>query len=51
MVQQVLWVMANDAFGGLRTVIDEAMNVLWTMFNDATVTDEALDVRRLLMYF
>lgn len=43
--------MANDAFGGLLRVIDEAMNVLWTMFNDASVTDEALDVRRLLMCF
>lgn len=32
--------MANDVFGGLRAVIDEAMNVLWTMFNDASVTDE-----------
>lgn len=32
-------------------MIDEAMNVLWTMFNDALITDEALDVRRLLMYF
>lgn len=32
-------------------MIDEAMNVLWTMFNDASVADEALDVRQLLMYF
>lgn len=32
-------------------MIDEAMNVLWTMFNDATVTDGVLDVRWLLMYF
>lgn len=32
-------------------MIDEAMNVLWTMFNDALVTDETLDVRRLLMCF
>lgn len=43
-------VIANDAFGGLRAVIDEAMNVLWTMLNGATVTDETLDARWLLMY-
>lgn len=49
-VQQVLLVIANDAFGGLRAVIDEAMNVLWTMLNGATVTDETLDARWLLMY-
>lgn len=43
--------MANDAFGGLRAMIDEAMNILWAMFNDAGVTDGALDVTQLLMYF
>lgn len=51
MAQQALWVMANDAFSGLWSVIDEAMNVVWTMFNDTAVTDEAVDVRRLLMCF
>lgn len=32
-------------------MIDEAMNVLRTVFNDTTVTDGALDVMLLLMYF
>lgn len=45
MMQQGLWVTANDAFGALPTLIDEPMNV----FNDATVTDGPQDVKRLLM--
>lgn len=32
-------------------VIDEPMNVSWIVFNDATVTDEAQDVKGLLMCF
>lgn len=51
MTQSVLWVTANDAFGGLWTLIDEPINVLWFVFNDAIVTDEAQDVKLLLMCF
>lgn len=32
-------------------MIDKAEDVLCTVFNDATETDGALDVRQLLMHF